>query len=74
MRAYIVRRLLLSVPTLLLVTVIVFVLVRLIPGSIIDVMLSQIGEHYSQQGIVAVQKALGLDSPSYLQYCTGWEA
>ena len=37
-RAYIVRRLLLMVPTLLILTVIVFLAVRFIPGDIVDAM------------------------------------
>ncbi len=38
MRAYVIRRLLLVVPTLLILSMIVFLLVRFIPGDVIDVM------------------------------------
>ena len=41
MQAYVVRRLLALVPTLFFASVIVFVTVRLIPGDVIDLMLSQ---------------------------------
>jgi peptide/nickel transport system permease protein len=41
MRSYVVRRLLALVPTLLFASLIVFVIVRLVPGSVIDMMLSQ---------------------------------
>src|SRR5262245_55687484 len=41
MQAYIVRRLLALIPTLFFASLIVFVTVRLIPGSVIDLMLSQ---------------------------------
>jgi len=36
MRAYILRRLALIIPTLFLVTVLVFSVIRLIPGDVID--------------------------------------
>ena len=37
MRAYIIRRLLLAIPTLFILTIIVFLSVRFIPGDVIDV-------------------------------------
>ena len=40
MQAYVIRRLMLIVPTLLIVTVLVFLTMRLIPGSAIDQMLA----------------------------------
>ncbi len=71
MRDYIVRRLLLMVPTLGLVTVIVFLLVRFIPGDVIDMMLAQMSE---QSGMGAelteeyLREAMGLDQPIIVQY------
>ena len=41
MQAYILRRLLALIPTLIFASIIVFVTVRLIPGDVIDMMLSQ---------------------------------
>ena len=38
MRAYVIRRLLLIIPTLLILSIIVFLLVRFIPGDVIDAM------------------------------------
>ena len=38
MRAYVIRRVLLAIPTLFIVTLLVFLSVRFIPGDIIDVM------------------------------------
>ena len=38
MRAYIIRRLLLLIPTLFMLTLLVFLAVRFIPGDIIDLM------------------------------------
>ncbi len=36
MRAYVIRRLLLLIPTLLILTILVFLSVRFIPGDVID--------------------------------------
>ncbi len=46
MRAYIIRRLLLMIPTLFILTVLVFLAVRFIPGDIIDLMLGQMQYQY----------------------------
>ena len=42
MRAYIIRRLLLMIPTLLLLTILVFLLVRFIPGDVVDAIEGQL--------------------------------
>ena len=38
MRAYVIRRLLLVIPTLLILSMLVFLLVRFVPGDVIDMM------------------------------------
>ncbi len=71
MRAYIIRRLALMIPTLFLVTVIVFLLVRFIPGSLIDLMASQqAGESTVSPEEIAdqIRHELGLDHPIWQQY------
>jgi peptide/nickel transport system permease protein len=65
MIGYILRRLLLALPTLLLVALMVFFLVRLIPGDPAQVML---GEGASPAAVVALHKELGLDRPIYVQF------
>jgi len=68
MQAYIVRRLLALIPALFFASIIVFVTVRLIPGSVIDLMLSQndiSADKLSREQLVA---ALGLDKPIWEQY------
>ena len=40
-RTYMIRRLLLMIPTVFVVTFIVFVLMRLVPGDVVDIMVSQ---------------------------------
>ena len=66
MRAYIVRRLLILIPTLFLITFIVFFLVNLIPGDIIDAMRSKALD--VQLDRAAIEKELGLDKPKIVQY------
>ncbi len=69
MRDYIIRRLLLVIPSLFLVTVFVFLLVRLIPGSVVDIMMADMmmqgGGSASRESIM---KALGMDVPIHIQY------
>jgi peptide/nickel transport system permease protein len=65
---YIVRRLLALIPTLLFASLIVFATVRMIPGDVIDMMLSQndlAADKLSREQLV---HALGLDKPMAEQY------
>ncbi len=68
MQAYILRRLLALVPTLFLASVIVFVTVRLIPGDIIDMMLSQNDVSADKKSRDQLVQAMGLDRPMAEQY------
>ena len=68
MQAYIVRRVLALIPTLFFASLIVFVTVRMIPGDVIDLMLSQNDIAASKMGREQLQKALGLDQPMWVQY------
>ena len=68
MRGYLLRRLLALLPTLLLASVIVFVTVRLIPGDVIDLMLSQNDVSADTKSREQVIAALGLDRPLWQQY------
>ena len=69
MRAYIMRRLLLIVPTLFILSILVFLSVRFIPGDVIDVMIGRMG-YYVQFEVdrKALERTLGLDVPVYVQY------
>jgi peptide/nickel transport system permease protein len=62
MQTYIIKRLLLTVPILVLVAVITFTLLRLVPG---DVLIAQIGEggNYSPEKLDAMRARMGLDDP-----------
>jgi peptide/nickel transport system permease protein len=71
MRAYLFKRLLLIIPTLFLVTVLVFLLVRLIPGNVIDLMVATMSKQ-SELGMELtaerLRHALGMDLPIQIQY------
>ena len=68
MRTYIVRRLLALIPTLFFASLIVFVTVRLIPGSVIDMMLSHNDISADKMSRDQLISALGLDKPMWEQY------
>ena len=68
MRAYIVRRLLLIIPTLFILSILVFLSVRFVPGDAIDAMLGKsefIGRAVDRE---ALEHMLGLDVPVHVQY------
>ena len=70
MRAYLIRRLLLLVPTLWILTVIVFLSVRFIPGDMVDTLAAQITTQGTSDYIdrEAMERMLGLDVPVHVQY------
>jgi len=70
MGSYIIRRVSLLIPTVILVTIIVFMTIRLIPGSIIDTMMGEMGTEALGAGFdrAALVHKLGLDVPIYEQY------
>ena len=67
MQTYILRRLLLAVPTLLLVSVIVFTLIRLVPGDTLMANLAESG-NIPKENLDAARRQLGLDKPLPRQY------
>ena len=69
MRAYMIRRLLLIIPTLFILTLLVFFAVRFIPGDIIDQMMYDTrGSFYGDLDRETLEHQLGLDVPAYVQY------
>ena len=70
MRAYTIRRLLLVIPTLFILSIIVFLSVRFIPGDMIDVIVGRMEMYVGVGGIdrEALERQLGLDVPVYVQY------
>lgn len=67
MRAYALRRIALIFPTLLILTMLVFLTVRLIPGDIVDAFELSI-EDTTDLDREAIEAMLGLDQPIYVQY------
>ena len=71
MRSYLIRRLLLTIPTLFILTIIVFLAVRFIPGDIVDTMVAEM-EAWNAMGAAidreALERMLGLDVPVHVQY------
>lgn len=67
MFAFLIRRLLATIPTIILVTLTVFVVLRLTPGGPAVAML---GQQASPEAVAQLNHQLGLDQPLYLQYLT----
>jgi len=65
MRTYVLRRLLIAVPSLLIATFIVFTLPRLIPGDVVQLMLEE--KAYGKD-LEELRAKLGLDRPIHVQY------
>jgi len=71
MRSYLIRRLLLLIPTLFIVTITIFAMVRLIPGDIVDRIVLQMtygGGGTAEDMRERLERELGLDLPWYAQY------
>ena len=73
MQAYIAKRTLLFIPTLLLVTIVIFVLLRVVPGDPAVMLLSGGGdggeeEDYTQEQLAQLRAKLGTDKPIPIQY------
>ncbi len=68
MRTYIIRRVLLLIPTLLILSIIVFLTVRLLPGDVIDAMVTDLQYYAGDVDREALERMLGLDVPVPIQY------
>ena len=68
MRAYIIRRLLLIVPSLFILSILVFLSVRFLPGDAIDAMLGKSEFISGEVDRPALEHMLGLDVPVHVQY------
>ena len=75
MGTYIARRLLLAIPTILIVTMLTTVSIRLIPGDAIDILVGQMdlsGKENREELRAKLAKQLGLDAPIPVQYARWW--
>lgn len=68
---YVIRRVFLTFPTLLAISVIAFIIIQLPPGDYLTTYiatLSQSGQQLAQDEIDALRRQYGLDQPIYVQY------
>jgi ABC-type dipeptide/oligopeptide/nickel transport system permease component len=65
MRVYILRRLIGIVPTVLMITFVVFVMMRSVPG---DPVVALLGDAYTEEDAVRVRAEYGLSKPLLVQY------
>ena len=63
MGRYILRRLLSVIPTLIGVTLVIFLFQRLIPG---DPAVAMLGEHANAENVARIREQFGLDKPAFL--------
>jgi peptide/nickel transport system permease protein len=70
MHRYIVKRFLLMIPTLLGVAVIVFLLMRVVPGDIVELRYTLEGTGVSDEFLAKERARLGLDKPMVVQFAT----
>jgi peptide/nickel transport system permease protein len=71
MRAYAVKRVGLFFPSLILISLVVFTILRVVPGDPAVMMLSgggEEGEEYTQEALANLRAELGTDRPIYVQY------
>ena len=68
MSAYVIRRVLLLIPTFLLLSILVFLSVRFIPGDAIDALVGGMAYAGGEIDRDALERMLGLDQPVYVQY------
>ena len=68
MQAYIIRRLLLIIPTIFIASLIIFLLLRFIPGDIVSQMAAQHKGLLTEADEAAIARRLGLDVPIPVQY------
>ena len=68
MKKYIIKQLIMIIPTLLIVTLISFLLIRLLPSDAVDTFLTAHHLKRTDENIALVKNQLGLDKPLPLQY------
>ena len=70
MKAYIIRRLLLIIPTLFILSILVFLSVRFLPGDVIDAVAArmQVWGAAIEIDREAIERYLGVDVPVHVQY------
>jgi peptide/nickel transport system permease protein len=67
---YLLGRLAQVIPTTILVTIVVFLMLHLAPGDPVSVILSAKAVAYTEEDVIALRQELGLDRPLVVQYLT----
>jgi peptide/nickel transport system permease protein len=67
MTEYIIRRVLLAIPTIVLVMFLVFMMLRLVPGDLVEIMLAE-RPYSTPEDRAALERQLGLDEPIPIQF------
>src|SRR5437762_14240375 len=67
MKSYLLKRLVVAIPSLIIASIIVFTLPRLLPGDAVQLMVEE--KAYGKD-IDELRHKLGLDRPIYIQYFT----
>lgn len=65
MREYLIKRLLQIIPTILMITLVVFAMMQAIPG---DPIVSLLGDAYDEEDAIKLRQEYGLDKPILVQY------
>ncbi len=68
MYQYIVKRILLMIPTLLGAAVLVFFLLRLIPGDICELRMAGTGGYFDKEALDICRAEIGIDQPLFMQF------
>jgi len=70
MRKYIIKRLLLVIPTLFGAAALVFIMLRLIPGDVCEIRMAGEGGYYDQASIEQCREEMGTNKPMLTQFVT----
>jgi len=62
---YIIRRILIAIPTLFIVVTIAFVMIRVAPGDPAE---ARLGDYATKEAVEALQEEMGLNIPVWIQY------
>ncbi len=68
MSQYLIKRILLMIPTLFGAAVLVFFLMRLIPGDVCELRLAGTGGYFDEQALTLCRQELGIDQPMIKQF------
>jgi len=70
MKAYAIRRFMLIIPTMIILSLMLFTLFRMIPGDVVDAMVAEMGERGEggEFNVEQLRAALGLNVPIHTQY------